>query len=134
MPDKPTAYTIEEEPGNDRALPAPKEWRPERENLPAEIVPDNPVERVVSHAYEQTSNLSLTEEEAARLREPFPDDAIEILPTGEIYVPHIFIRERLTQVLGPGQWAMVCIEQRREHRSAEEGRKAFDVIHCHWML
>lgn len=58
-------------------------------------------------AYAGAGTLDLTEKQRADLRKPFEMDDYDILPTGEIYVPQVQYRERLNEVLGPGQWAMV---------------------------
>lgn len=53
------------------------------------------------------SLLEVTPEQAAALEAPFPDDEIEILPTGEPYVPNGRYRARLNQVFGHGRWALL---------------------------
>jgi hypothetical protein len=62
---------------------------------------------LLKSAYEKTSMLKLTEAENRLLGEPFPDDVVEIKPTSEVYIPHIYLRERLTQTFGRGQWALI---------------------------
>ncbi len=70
------------------------------------------VNAALAAAYEQASTLDLTEAEAARLMERFPDDAVEIRPhDGLLYLPHILIRRRLNEVFTPGKWSLI---RRRE--------------------
>lgn len=62
---------------------------------------------LLTSAYNKASDLRLTAEEERKLGAPFPDDVVEIKPTGEIYIPHIYIRERISQVFGRGQWSLI---------------------------
>lgn len=83
------------------------------------------VGKALDPAYEKASELRLEQEEKAMLAKPFPDDAIEIRPfDGLIYIPHIFISERLNAVLGQGEWSMV---RRREFVEN-------DTIYAEWVL
>lgn len=60
-------------------------------------------------AYQKASTLELTDEEIEALTKRFPDECVEIRPhDGLIYIPHIFIRQRLNQVFRPGKWATIC--------------------------
>lgn len=59
-------------------------------------------------AYANASKLKITKSDAKRLMKPFPDNAVEIRPDGAIYVPHIYLSERLNQVFGPGAWVTIC--------------------------
>lgn len=77
------------------------EKRREREARYAEI------EALLRRAYARTSELTLTEKEDSILAEPFAPEQLDILPTGEIYIPHILLRERLTRAFGRGQWALI---------------------------
>jgi len=61
----------------------------------------------LASAYAGAGTLKLTKEESAALLAPFDDNDVEILPTGEIYVPHMLVRDRLNAVLGVGQWTLV---------------------------
>lgn len=67
----------------------------------------NEVATALDIAYPLASKLVLTEQESKALGETFSDDAVEILSSGEIYIPHIHISRRLSDVLGRGQWALV---------------------------
>lgn len=48
----------------------------------------------------------ITPEEGAALQAPFADTEIEILPTGEVYLPQVLYRRRLNAVLGVGDWRL----------------------------
>jgi len=62
--------------------------------------------------YANASSLRLTPEESKELVKIFPEDAVWFRPDGLIYIPHTFYRERLNQVLGVGQWALIELESR----------------------
>lgn len=63
-------------------------------------------------AYEKAGTLEITDDEAAMLQAPFPDEAVEIRPhDGLIYLPHIEISDRLNKVFKPGRWVTI---KRRE--------------------
>ena len=71
-------------------------------------------------AYENASRLKITKAEAKQLTKPFPDHVIEIRPNdGALYIPHVFISQRLNQVFTPGSWSLIC----REHFLDEEARE-----------
>lgn len=81
--------------------------------LPAPATPQQlrviEVNEALAPAYARASTLELTDAEVAALMAPFPDDVVEIRPhDGLIYIPHIFISNRLNEVFRPGKWAMVC--------------------------
>jgi hypothetical protein len=61
-------------------------------------------------AYAKASELKLTPEESAALSADFPDEAFRPGAAGKenlLYIEHAFLRDRLHQVFGPGQWAIV---------------------------
>lgn len=60
------------------------------------------------------SRLKLTDREHEALMAPFGDDAHEILPTGEVYIPHVWYRKRLTDVFGPTGHGLSGGEPKRE--------------------
>lgn len=62
------------------------------------------VSRLFESAYQKASTLQLSDEEIEQLRKPFADEEIQIHANGYCYVEHMSIRERLNDVLGPGQW------------------------------
>ena len=58
---------------------------------------------LLGEAYKGASQVKLKDHEWKKLREDFPDSAIEIRPhDGLIYLNHMLLRERLWDVLGPG--------------------------------
>src|SRR6185369_3356162 len=68
------------------------------------------VANLTMKAYERASTLQLTPEEIAGLKADFPDEAFKPGAGGKehlIYIEHAFLRDRLTEVLGLGQWAIV---------------------------
>lgn len=84
-------------------------------NRPAEI------SAALQPAYANASKLKLSKAEIKALTKPFPDNQIEILPTGSIYLPHIFLSKRLNQVFGPGAWSLIC----RDHYIDEDARAIY---------
>jgi hypothetical protein len=70
---------------------------------PAIVRPDPPSQ----DSYTGASLLRLEQDEADELAAPFPDDALDIKPTGEVFVSQVHYRRRLNRVFGPGQWALV---------------------------
>lgn len=73
-------------------------------------------------AYQQASRLKITKAEAKRLTHSFPDKQVEVRPNdGAIYIPHIFLSQRLNEVFGPGSWSLIC----REHYHDEEARMLY---------
>lgn len=59
------------------------------------------------HGYSGVATLAVAKTQADQLKAPFPDEAYQILPTGEVYVSQVHYRRRLNEVFGPGAWAMV---------------------------
>jgi hypothetical protein len=71
-------------------------------------------------AYERASTLVLTDEEAEQLMGLFPDEQIEIRPhDGLIYLPHIAISRRLSEVFKPAAWSMI------QRRAWIEGNRVY---------
>lgn len=91
----------------------------EPEPLPVATVPESKAKtaqelRVIEvgeallPAYQKAATCEMTEEEIAALMRRFPDSAIEIRThDGLIYIPHIFISNRLNEVFKPGKWSLV---------------------------
>jgi len=52
---------------------------------------------------------AFTPDEVARLRATVPDEELDILPTGEVYLHQIGYRQRLLDVFGPGAWGLVAL-------------------------
>ena len=78
------------------------------------------VGKLLDHAYQGAATLKLTRDEVKKLREDFPDDAVEIRPhDGIIYISHMALRERLWDVFGPGQVAEICRERSIRNDSNE---------------
>lgn len=68
------------------------------------------VAQLTMTAYAKASQLVLTPEECEKLQSDFPDDAFRSGAGGKenlIYIEHAHLRDRLNQVFGPGQWAIV---------------------------
>lgn len=93
--------------------------RPESALTPAPSAPATPaplqarneaIANLTASAYARASQLSLTPEEIKALQADFPDDAFQPGAAGNsqlIYVEHAFLRDRLNQVVGLGQWAII---------------------------
>jgi hypothetical protein len=61
-------------------------------------------------AYERASMLALTPDETKALQADFPDGAFQPGAAGKehlIYIEHAYLRDRLSQVFGVGQWALI---------------------------
>lgn len=61
-------------------------------------------------AYQKASQLQLSTEECEKLQADFPDEAFRSGAGGKealIFIEHAHLRDRLNQVFGPGQWAIV---------------------------
>jgi hypothetical protein len=92
---------------------------------PKAIVPAKPVDpealradrmdKVIRESYEKISNLKIKQVESDILGREFLDTQVEILVTGELYIPHMVIRERLTEAFGRGQWGMISTDQKYEN-------------------
>lgn len=68
------------------------------------------VANLTFHAYEKASTLVLTPEEIAALQKEFPDSDFQSGAAGKehlIYIEHAALRDRLNQVVGPGQWSLI---------------------------
>src|SRR5262245_44494511 len=73
------------------------------EKLDAKQLRVEHIAKILEQAYLKPS-LKLKPDEVKKLREDFPDEAIEIRPhDGIIYLSHMALRERLLDVFGPGQ-------------------------------
>ncbi len=96
-------------------LPLPENPQPEQNGKPtadAKQLRTEHVGKLLDHAYQGASALKLKDGEAKKLREDFPDTAIEIRPhDGFIYISHMTLRERLWDVFGPGHVAEICRER-----------------------
>lgn len=79
------------------------------ENVAVDMVTGE-VAEIAPHAagpdLSRAGTLRLTPEQVAILRRESTDDEIDILPTGELYLPQVGYRRRLLDAFGPGGWAM----------------------------
>lgn len=81
-------------------------------------------------AYAKAATLKLTSEEIERLQAEFPDEAFKPGAAGKehlIYIEHAYLRDRLNQVFGPGQWAIIPRNRWAEPFKTEKGKDASRV-------
>lgn len=92
------------------------------------------VANLTMQAYENASTLKLTPEEQKALVADFPDEAFQPGAGGNrdlIYIEHAFLRERLSEVLGLGQWAFVCRSRWTEPYRTSQGKEGHRVyVEC----
>ena len=82
------------------------------------------VSELLTVAYQQASTLKLTEAESKALRAPFSDDKVRGGAKNDarlLYISHIHVSDRLNDVLGLGQWAIVKRSQRAEQCKTAKG-------------
>lgn len=86
-------------------LPAP----PAKETNPETKYPHEPseVEQTFKELYRGASTLEISVKERDILEAPVDPTLIEIRPDGLLYLPQVFVRERLNAAFGPGQWAII---------------------------
>jgi hypothetical protein len=85
------------------ALAAAREITPAQARIEA-------VASVLHAAYSKASTLTLSADEIKRLAAAFPDEAFRSGAGGKdnlIYIQHAFLRQRLCEVIGIGQWSLV---------------------------
>lgn len=90
----------------------------------------NAVANLTMQAYERASTLKLTPEETTALQADFPDEAFRPGAAGKenlIYLEHAFIRDRLNEVLGIGQWSIVPRSRWTEDFTTNTGKKGVRV-------
>lgn len=88
------------------------------------------VANLTAKAYDRASQLSLTPEEIKALQAPFPDEAFKPGAAGKeslIYIEHAFLRDRLNEVIGPGQWALIPRSRWAEDFVTSKGQPASRV-------
>jgi hypothetical protein len=96
-----------------------------KENLQvAELSP----EEMGMDIYKGASMLRLTADEQKELMAPADAEYYEIRPDGFIYLPAALVRKKLNQVIGIGQWAIICQGTRKEDISDKQARIYFDGI------
>jgi hypothetical protein len=87
-------------------------------------------------AYEKAATLTITPEESAKLMADFPDDAFKSGAAGKenlIYIEHAYLRGRMNEVFGLGQWALIprnrwaepFIIPARTGKAAVEGQRVY---------
>lgn len=64
------------------------------------------IEVCAADPYAGISMSPFTQQASEILLARLSDDEIEVLPTGELYLPEILYRRRLAAAFGPGGWAM----------------------------
>jgi hypothetical protein len=75
------------------------------------------VAAMLSSAYSKAGQLSLTKEESDALLKEFPDTAFRPGAAGKenlIYIEHADLRDRLTSVIGLGQWTLITVRSWEE--------------------
>ncbi len=78
-------------------------------------------------AYAKASQLVLTPEERDKLMADFPDDAFRPGAGGKaqlLYIEHAYLRQRLHEVFGPGQWAVIPRSRWTEDFTTSKGTPA----------
>lgn len=84
--------------------------QPNPDNLPAQIIDAGAPtlhEKFRADPYYGAFDLAITPEQGAKLAAKFAPEQMNILPTGEVYVSHTHLRQRLTEAFGFGQWIML---------------------------
>lgn len=86
------------------------------------------VAHVLHSAYQKASTLELTPEQVKALKADFPDEAFKLGAGGNpdlLYIEHAFLRDRLDEVIGMGQWALVRTKPHwAEEFVTQKGQKA----------
>ena len=109
---------VQQIPTNDEALI--------RSTLSPEDSRSQAVASFLNTAYEKASTLQLTPEESAKLLAKFDDECVLRGAGGDadlIYISHIHLSNRLNEVLGIGQWAMLRRNIRQEDTETAKGQK-----------
>lgn len=88
------------------------------------------VATLTATAYAKASELRLTPEESKALQADFPDEAFKTGAAGKenlLYIEHAFLRDRLNQVIGLGQWALIPRNRWAEDYRTNAGKPASRV-------
>ena len=96
--------------GTDVVLRNPETPIQEKAPVTAAQAKVDAVASLMMSAYAKASQLVLTTEECEKLQADIPDEAFRSGASGKenlIYIEHAHLRDRLNQVFGPGQWAIV---------------------------
>lgn len=83
---------------------------PQTQGISAAQAKIEAVANLTMKVYERASLLELTDEERERLQAEFPDEAFRPGAAGKdnlIYIEHAHLRDRMNEVFGPGQWALI---------------------------
>lgn len=75
--------------------------------VPFEKSTDGSIALPDEQKFQGASSLDLPKKIEAALRAPFTDAEYDVLPSGECYVSHVYVRRRLNEILGMGQWSFV---------------------------
>ncbi len=81
-------------------------------------------------AYSKASMLVLSADEIAKLQDDFPDEAFRKGASGKdalIYIEHAFIRDRMNETFGPGQWAIIPRNRWTEEFTTSNGKQGIKV-------
>lgn len=111
-PDENTSagLVLRNQPGQVGKAMTPEEIGASRPPVTAAQAKVEAVANLTMAAYQQAATLKLSQEEIAALQKDFPDEAFKPGASGKehlIYIEHPFLRDRLNQVIGPGQWALI---------------------------
>jgi hypothetical protein len=90
-----------------QALPPDQIQKPQVTAAQAKV---EAVANLTMSAYQKAATLNITQEEVAKLSADFPDDAFKTGAAGKenlIYIEHAFLRQRMNEVFGMGQWALI---------------------------
>lgn len=104
--------------------------QPERPPVTAAQAKVEAVANLTFKAYERASTLSLTPDEIKKLQADFPDEAFKTGAAGKeslIYIEHAFLRDRLNDVIGVGQWALIPRSRWAEDFVTRDGKPAARV-------
>lgn len=88
------------------------------------------VANLTMKVYERASQLNLTEDEMRRLQADFPDSAFRPGAGGKdnlIYIEHAYLRDRLNEVFGPGQWSIIPRSRWSEDFVTSKGKKGVRI-------
>ena len=73
--------------------------------MPANVTQTHGNNAVVT--YTNASLLHITDEEQKKLQESVDPNEVEIRPDGLLYLPQVFVRDKLNTAFGIGQWALL---------------------------
>lgn len=88
------------------------------------------VANLTMKVYERASQLNLTEDEMRRLQAEFPDSAFRSGAGGKdnlIYIEHAYLRDRMNEVFGPGQWSIIPRSRWSEDFVTGKGKKGVRI-------